>query len=274
MTEPTAAKATPVTRARLLARRVRPSPAPLAPSSGTRGRRVRRGARLRPSGRRGRRARGDRRHSGVQAAAPSAENGACVCYTCTNLALCSQGTAAPSCGGPGTSGCGGDGGGPGEKGGGGGSSVAVFAVDSLVEVRGGALVSGDGGKGGKGGRGGEAGPGGEGETGASGPTCRVMPCELLLCSNEGGDGRVRAPRALRAAAAVTAVSAAAAAEATRSRSWSSVTPQVKLFNPRGWITARRAVAAAPSVSPATFGGAAAPDGLSGERYWSPQGSRL
>lgn len=129
-------------------------------------------------------------HSGVEAAAPSPENGACVaCYTCTNLAVCVQGTATPSCGERGTSGCGGDGGGAGEKGGGGGSSVAIFAVDSLVEVRGGALVSGDGGKGGKGGPGGEAGPGGAGETGDPGPTCRVTPCEPLLCSNEGGDGK-------------------------------------------------------------------------------------
>ncbi len=127
---------------------------------------------------------------GVGADAPSAGNGGCVtCYTCTNLAVCVQAVATPSCGQPGTSGCGGGGGAGGEKGRGGGSSVAVFAVDALVEVRGGALVSGDGGRGGKGGKGGEAGPGGQGETGADGPTCRVAPCDLLLCSSEGAAGK-------------------------------------------------------------------------------------
>jgi hypothetical protein len=122
--------------------------------------------------------------SGVAAA-----NGSCVnCYTCTNLAVCLQAAAPPSCGQPGTSGCGGKGGGGGGKGGGGGSSVALFAVDSRVEVRGGALVAGDGGRGGKGGEGGPPGPGGEGETGESGPLCRAQPCDLLLCSSSGGQG--------------------------------------------------------------------------------------
>jgi hypothetical protein len=120
-----------------------------------------------------------------EAASPGANGtagGAGTCVTCGSCGLAPLCEFIPAagpmaCGKDGTPGCSG---GPGQPGGpatGGGSSIAVYAWDANVTVKGGVIKSGDAGNGGIGGAGGAGAVPTKGAAGASTDTC-VTACAL------------------------------------------------------------------------------------------------
>lgn len=116
--------------------------------------------------------------------APSTPPFSCVgCFGCS-ATLCTGPTS--SCGTAGSSGCGGLGGGGGTPGGCGGSSVALFAWDATVSIKG-RLNARGGGNGGIGGPGGAGGGGGMGSSGVDTQPCQTG-CGALCATTSTGHG--------------------------------------------------------------------------------------
>jgi hypothetical protein len=109
---------------------------------------------------------------------PPGGAGTCVtCGACGAAPTCDfvAAVAPQACGKPGAPGCAGGAGGPGGAATGGGSSIALYAWDADVTIRGGKLTSGDAGSGGPGGAGGDGGVPTKGAAGLDADLC-VTAC--------------------------------------------------------------------------------------------------